>query len=344
MPEELHLSERKRLLLSAVIDAYVRTGEPVGSKLLAERLDNTVSSATIRNEMAELAAMGFLEQPHTSAGRIPTAPAFRYYIDKLMPRTPLPEQNRQDIDRMLETAANDPERLVEDAADVLAEATGCAAVSTSPSEQTVTVRRIECLQTSGRSAALVLMTSSGLIRTRLCRFDAEIPAGLLGNAAGLLSAAFENKPLSAVTLPCIQSLIPAMPEYGLACMPLLTGLLELAGESAEAEVTLSGQLNLLRHPDYAPDTVKSLLLFLSQREQLTSMLTAFPGGLRVVLGSESPRPELNGSAIILTRYENAGRMGNLGIIGPLRMDYAAAISRLEYFAKTLGRLLGEFME
>jgi heat-inducible transcriptional repressor len=340
----MDLGERKLKILAAVIEAYIQSGEPVGSKALVELLDHAVSSATIRNDMADLAAEGYLEQPHTSAGRIPTAKAFRLYIDSLMRRQPLNEKSRHEIEELLSGAASDPERLIEEASQALAEVTGCAAVTTTPDQQSTSIRRIEVLRSGARTAALLLMTSSGMLRSRVCRFDSDIDSPLLERLNNTLSAEFLGQPLSSVSLAQVQTLLVALGEVGLICAPALTAFVELVQESAEAEVLLSGQLNLLRHPDYELERARSLLSFLSQRDLLAGMLTAHSGGLRVVLGSESPRPELDGSSIIVTRYSlTGGSDGSIGIIGPLRMDYAATIPRLEYFAQTVSRLLHDLM-
>lgn len=343
--EKKELSERKQRILATMIESYIRTGEPIGSKALAQALDHAVSSATIRNEMAELTAMGYLTQPHTSAGRVPTAPAFRLYIDRLMPRRPLEEEKRQDIDQMLASAGNDPERLVADAADTLAVLTGCAAVSTPPSEQDASVRRLELMRISSRMAAVVMMTSSGLIRNRLCCFDLPVSAEELHRMAVQLAERFEGVPLCEVTLPMAQSLLISFGMDGLRMAPLVTALLELAQETAEAEVTLKGQLNLLQHPDYDSERARQLLSFLSRQELLGGMLAACSGGLRVVLGSESIRPELTGSSLIVTHYRGGnGGSGTIGVIGPLRMDYAATIPRIEYLATALSRMLSRLNE
>lgn len=341
----MELGERKQKILCAIIEDYIRTGEPVGSKVLVQRLDNAVSSATIRNEMAELCSLGYLEQPHTSAGRVPTAKAFRLYIDKLMRRRPLPEESRRDIDAVLEKSAGDPEQLMESASEVLSEATGYAAVTTTPLKEGACVRRVALLPVSSRSVALLLMTSSGVLRSRVCRLPQDVDPDVLEQMANALTAAFVGMPLSSIGLADVQGLLLSLGENALQCAPLLTAFLELVQASAEAEVLLSGQLNLLRHPDYAPENARSLLGFLSQREQLVGMLAAHTGGLRVVLGSESLRPELNGSSLIVTRYApRQGDTGTMGLIGPQRMDYAAAISRLEYVANVVGRLLGRLLE
>lgn len=341
----MDLGERKQKILTAIIEAYIQSGEPVGSKTVVEKLDNAVSSATIRNEMAELSSMGFLEQPHTSAGRIPTAQAFRLYIDKLMKRRRLAEEAQRELDELLKSSASDPERLIEEASQALAATTGCAAVTTTPDQQSASIRRIEVMRVSPRSAALLLMTNVGVLRSRMCRFDFDVDGELLQKLSKALTDAFIGLPLTGVGLPQVQGLLVSLGEYGLICAPALTAFYELVQEAAEADVMLSGQLNLLRHPDYQLERARLLLDFLARRELLADMLTAHPGGLRVVLGNESHRPELDGSSIIVTRYLlGDGADGSIGIIGPLRMDYAAAIPRLEYIAKAVGRLLTELMD
>lgn len=340
----MRLGERKQKILTAVIDSYIKTGEPVGSKAVMDMLDNAVSSATIRNEMAELAAMGYLEQPHTSAGRIPTATAFRLYIDRLMKRQTLSTKDCRDIDDMLTSAAGDPEHLIGEASQALAETTGCAAVTTTPSGQSASVMKIEVLRVSPRSAALLLMTSSGLLRSRICCFNRDVNNETLSSLAKALSASFSGCVLSDINLPQVQSLMAALGDNGLLCAPALSTFYQLVQESTEAEVLLTGQLNLLSHPDYDPAHARSLLNFLGRRQLLSDILSSLPGGLRVVFGSESNRPELEGSSIIATRYQFGGHPnGSIGLIGPLRMDYAAAIPRLEYFAKAVGRILDEIM-
>ena len=339
----MNTGERKQKILQILIESYIETGEPVGSKLLAEKLGNTVSSATIRNDMAELVGMGYLEQPHTSAGRIPTAAAFRLYIDRLMRPHKLSAADREEIDETLKRAG-DPETLMEDASALLAQTTGCAAVSTTPSEQSTVVRRVELLRVSPRAIALLLMTGSGVLRSRVCRMGTDPSDGALVRLGKTLTTAFVGRPLCEIGLPQVQGLLPLLGEEGFACLPLLSAFYELVQASAEAEVLLRGQMNLLRHPDYAPERAHSLLGFLSEREQLVQMLAAYPGGLRVVLGSESLCPELSGSSLIVTRYAPAGGNGTIGIIGPLRMNYATAIPRLTYVAEAVGRMLDRFAE
>ncbi|MCL2487822.1 MAG: heat-inducible transcriptional repressor HrcA [Oscillospiraceae bacterium] len=343
MDAEKSLNERKQKLLCGIVEAYIRTGEPVGSKMLADLFGNNLSSATIRNEMADLAGMGYLDQPHTSAGRVPTAAAFRLYIDKWMKHQPLPEEYRRAVDSMLNQAATSPDKLMEQAAQALSEATGCAAVTTAPSSQGATVRRLELMRSSEHAVALIMMTSSGAIRSRVCRIDPPVSAEELSQIARTLSETFTGETLASLTLPRLQGMAAAL--GGLRCLPLLSALLELAAEAAEAEVLLAGQFKLLQHPAYEWETARALLNLLSQRRLLAGLIGRQQiNGPQVVLGGESSQPELNGSSIIMTKYLAGPGTGSLGIIGPLRMDYAAAIPQLEYFARALGKLLGEWLD
>lgn len=338
------LNRRQQAVLKAVVELYIHTSEPVGSKAVTQWMDSAVSSATIRNEMAELCAGGLLEQPHTSAGRVPTVAAYRYYIDRLMDRRSLSRQSRQEIDDYLGRCAGDPDRLMNAVVGLLSDATGYAAVTTAPASRDVRVRRLEVLPLSSRSAMLVLITSSGMLRSRVCRFSRDVEPERLNALLALLSNACVDQPLTALDRTAAQKLLLCFGEDALWYAPLLTAFCALTEETAEAEVLCGGQLNLLQLPDYGPGAARSLLEFLSRREELAHMMSACSDGLHVVLGEETPRPELLCTSIIVTPYVAGTARGTLGLVGPVRMDYAATIPRLEYVAQTVGRLLSDLLE
>lgn len=339
----MDLGERKQHLLSAAIEVYIHTGEPVGSKLLAERLGrmgHTVSSATIRNEMADLAALGYLEQPHTSAGRIPTGKAFRLYIDRLMQRISLSEEEKRSIRAMLAPVADDPEKLLGEATGALAQVTGCAALSASPRSAGSAVHRVDIMRVSARTVALLLITDSGLLRNRVCRFDRPVDDRLLDGLRTVLNTRFAGCALCDIGIAEVQSVLIDLGAGALLCAPALTAFHDLVRESAEAEVRCAGQLNLLRHPDYGPEDSRMLLGLLAHQGELMRILSPQASGLQVVLGSESPRPELSSSSLIVTHYSPDGKgVGSLGLIGPMRMDYAYAIPRLEYITQLVSHQL-----
>ena len=195
---------------------------------------------------------------------------------------------------------------------------------------------------SARTVMVAVMTSSGALRSRLCRVEAGVNDEQLAALCTLLVDRFVGKPLSDIGPASLQQLLLFLGTDGLQMAGLITGFCDLIAESVETEVRLTGHLRLLENPDYPWETARSLLGFLSRREQLTAMLAAYTGGLHVMLGSESLRPELSGSSIIVTRYSPDGHQsGAIGLIGPVRMDYADAIPQLEYMARTLESLMAE---
>lgn len=340
----MQLDERKARILTGIIESYVETGEPVGSKVLADKLENCVSSATIRNDMAVLTSAGYLEQPHTSAGRLPTAKAFKLYVEQLMEQRSLPWQDVQIVDETLSVASGDATRLLEDTCRALADITGLAAVASRPDEVGSSISRIDVLQMSPRNMAVVLALDNGFLRTRMCRCQRDIPSKVVVALADYMCHRFLSKPLDAITVPAMQEIILELGELGLAVAPILSAFYELVQESADTTVVFAGQLNLLRHPDYELERARSIMNFLNERQQLSRLLEETPeNGVHILCGDDTPL--LEGSSMIVTRYSlGESGHGTIGIVGPMRMDYADIIPRVEYFAQSIGRLLGELFE
>ncbi len=341
----MQLDERKSRILKAIVESYITSGEPIGSKALAEMFDNCVSSATIRNDMTVLTSAGYLEQPHTSAGRLPTARAFALYVERLMDKRSLPFQEAQLIDEMLSGASGDATRLLEDTCRALADITGLAAVATRPDEVGSCISRIDVLQMSPRNMAVVLALDNGFLRTRMCRCQRDIPSKVSVALADYMCHRFLNKPLDAITVPAMQEIILDLGELGLAVAPILSAFYELVQECAGSKTVSAGQLNLLRHPAYALDRARGLMALLGDRQRLGDLIAAHTGDSLQVIFNDDTNPALNGSCMILTRYALGDRgHGTIGIVGPLGMDYADIIPRIEYFACAVGRVLTDLFE
>lgn len=338
------LGDRKLKVLFAVVESYIATGEPVGSKAVCEMMDNTVSSATIRNEMAALDEMGLLEQPHTSAGRIPTHQGYRTYIRNLRRRT-LPEQERLVIDSMLSEANRDPEQLLEEAAQVLASMTNCAAVSTTPMAQTTTVRSVQVVPVAARTALIVLMTSSGIFKNKVCRCDFTLTPEVMRVVARLMNEKITGKPLSEITLAYLQTLAASIGEFAFLVSPILMALFEAVKDASSADVCLEGQANLLAHAEYDDTSARRILSFLNRRAELANLLNQKRGGVQTFIGGDIDRPELADSSMVIARYRVSGEeLGSIAVIGPTRMDYSKVMASLEYFSSEVGRILTELLK
>lgn len=338
----MELSERKQKILGAVVEQYIKTGEPVGSKALLTALDMSVSSATVRNEMAELAALGYLEQPHTSAGRIPTNEGYRYYVDNLMVNRSIDESIRRRIEAGIHGPLTDPEKLLKKAGEVLADLTDCAAVSTTPSGEGAYIKRIEAVPVGTYTAMIVLLTSTGVLKSKVCRSDFELNVSMLEKFYNVVKVSFIGKSLESVDTAMMQTLVASLGADVFTLMPLVTAIADLAQDASRTDIVLGGQSNLLHYTNYYGSTAYELLEFLRRGEPINKLLSTASDGkeVQVKIGSENPYKQLNKSSVIISNYTIDGnKRGSIGIIGPTRIDYEKLIPSVKYLTNLVGELL-----
>ncbi len=341
----MELSDRKRKILAAVAELYIATGEPVGSKSLCDTLDFHVSPATVRNEMSELSAMGLLEQPHTSAGRVPSQKGYRVYIDSLMKLRPISPEEKQYLDSMILPAAYDPEKLLEGVAKVLASMTRYAAVSTTPSGEGGVIRAVQLVQTSRRTAMVILMTSAGTMKSRVFHCDFDLTPEILRVFFRLLNEKLAGVSVSSVTPAYMQTLAASLGEMAMMMSSALMAVAETARESVRSGVCLNGEVNLLFYPEFGQSEIRRIVDFLSRPADLCRLLERSSSAMKVLIGMETKRPELQDSSVVVSRYTVGGRdAGAIAVIGPTRMNYSRIISNMEYLSDSVGRMLTELMD
>lgn len=339
----MELSERKRRILVAIIEKYIAHGEPVGSKTLCQAFDNKVSSATIRNDMAELAQLGFLEQPHASAGRIPSQQGYRYYVDTLMNKRVLSESEQRAIKSMLSYRSGDPEQLLEEASSVLAQLTKCATIATTLVDEEATISKVELVTLGQTTAILVVVTSKGIIKNRVCRLDYPLTDKLITAFYEVVRSNFIGAAINSVSTVTLQNLVASLGDRALMLSPLIITLAEIVHEISEIDIVLEGQSNLLNIGSAA--NAQELLEFLSRREMLKRIVNEQKHRLNVVIGQENPHKELKNSSVIIARYKIDGcDAGALGIIGSTRIDYASLIPSIEYLTGLVSSLLSDAIE
>ena len=341
----MDLSARKLKILSAVIDSYVRSAEPISSKLLCDLLGISISSATIRNELAELTELGLLEQPHTSAGRIPSHRGYRLYINELMSKAHLPRKTRDYIDSELNLNARDPEIILKNAATLLANMTNFAVISTSISAQKNSVRNIQLVQISAYTAMLILTTSSGLVKSRVFRCEFLLTADVLQAMSNALNDKFDGVLLTNVTPAFIQTAAVSLGEMAFLMSDVLGALLEMARQASKTDFHFDGQTNLLLIPEFNQQAAIKLMNFFTYAEDINDLLLLPENNkTRVFIGQESQHEELAQSSVIVTRYVvNGENCGSLGTVGPTRMNYSSVIASLEYVASLLGAALNKLL-
>ncbi len=333
------VDERKLKILAAVVDEYVRTGEPVGSKVIS-KLDNIkVSSATIRNDMAALEQMGYLEQPHTSAGRIPTFAGYRLYIDELMTLPDLPDEEKSRLDSLLGDKDTPEELLVQNAAAALTEITQCAAVVTNPTPRFSVISKVEVIPTGKRLYVILLITSNGSIKNKACRLEFDLNHEQLEFFTHYIEENLNGVSVEQLSEKMFDKMVAAVSAYMVSLSPLVKGICELSEDLRQQELTLSGGEKLLSCEELDKMEV---VRFIEHKNQLSDMLEDTFSGIQVKFGSETDSFAIGNSSLIVSKYRKDGKeAGSLGVIGPMRVDYKKIIPYVDYLTQKISYLMSD---
>jgi heat-inducible transcriptional repressor len=328
------MDARKQRILEAIVALYALDGEPVGSGLLANYFDMAVSSATLRNEMAALTKLGLLEQPHTSAGRVPSPKGYRYYLDHLL-ETPesddLSDEDREKIDRLFAQMDAEPEKLAQSAARALADYTGCAAAASTPQALDLCIAHFEVVQVGLYSAAVLAVTNAGGVRTRVARVDAGFSRSDAVALAQLLNRGLTFVSPDDVTPELTVSLLMAA---GQRLAPVVSAAEALV--CAQPQAYLEGAHYLAQRVD-TRENLGMLLKIFSDNAAANALITPGDGGTTAKLG-EDMMPEMPGLCIVCKRYlAGGGLTGTVALVGSSRMKFQRMIPILDYFSLHLGQ-------
>jgi len=338
------LSERKQKILALIVESYIATGEPVGSKTLQNAMGNSVSSATIRNDMADLVELGYLIQPHTSAGRAPSQSGYRYYVDNLMTKYELGHEEQERIKTWLQGYSGEPDQLLEKAGSILSELTNCVAISSSPSDSEALIKRVELVPLSSKTAMVVLLATSGILKSMVVRTDSEITTQIAEVFYNIMQTYFLGNSVSNIDIPFIQTLVASLGDKVFVMSPLLCGVADLCNSVKSTDLHSNGQSNILNHSELSLDAFE-LMDFLHREAPIKTLLSAHRKPLTVSIGEENAFKELRNSSTIFSKYTVGDRdSGSIGIIGPTRIDYARLIPSIKYLAGIIGNLLTETLE
>jgi len=338
------VSEDRRLaVLRAIVEDYVQTREPVGSKALADRHALGVSPATIRNDMATLEEEGYIAQPHTSAGRIPTDKGYRLFVDRLTTVKPLSPAERRAIQTLLDGAI-DLDDVVDRTVRLLAQLTRQVAVVQYPSLTRSTVRHVELVRIGGGRLLVVLITNTGRVEQRIVEVGADAPDGLLGDLRARLNATASGRGLTEVAK--VLSALPEgfMPEDRPLVRAVLDGVEDSLDIDREERIVLAGTANLARSgPDFA-QTIGPVLEALEEHVVLLNLLSEMSedaSGVGVLIGHETAHAGLAEASVVASGYGSQGEVvASLGVLGPTRMDYPTTMAAVRAVARYVSRILG----
>ncbi len=334
------METRQLDILRAIVEEYVATEEPVGSKAISQRHGLGISPATIRNEMSVLEDAGFITQPHTSAGRIPTDKGYRLFVDKIATVKPLSKAERRAIETFLE-GANDLDDIVMRTVRLLAQVTKQVAVVQYPSLTKSRVRHIELVLLTPTRLMMVLITNTGRVEQRVLELPYELNEQLLSDLRQRLNGAVTGKSMSDVA-PQLEGILAAFGRNERTSTALIiSNLIEMAIEKPEEKVVLAGTANLARGTGESSD-IHGILEALEEQVVLLRLLSDAGETMRVRIGEEQDESGLKRTSLVTMSYGTEGNpLGGLGIIGPTRMDYSSSMSAVNAVARYVGRFLTE---
>ncbi len=342
------MDRRSRDIFREIVQSYLDTGEPVGSRTISRR-GVALSPASIRNIMSDLAEMGLIDSPHTSAGRRPTHAGLRMFVDSLLQVGEPGEDDKRTIESRLAGSGRRMENVLAEASELLSGVVGGAGLVATPA-QDAAIRHIEFVRISAEQALAVIVNEDGEIENRLLALPAGLPAPALTEAGNYLNARMKGRTLAEAREAVLGELRTRRAALDATAARLIEdGLAQWSGEDPGRgrSLIVRGRANLLDNAQAAEDLERVRELFgeLERSENLLNVLDTARGadGVRLFIGSENPLFSLSGSAMIVAPYMNAERkiVGALGVIGPTRLNYARVIPMVDYTAQVVGRLLGD---
>lgn len=334
----MDLSDRKKRILRAVIESYVDTAEPVGSKTIAMESELGLSSATIRNEMAELTRLGILEQPHTSAGRIPSPLGYRVYVNELMRNHKLSVEETQEINRTLKQRIAQLDGLISDVSKVLSELTNYPTYALSAPAHKLTILRFDFIYVDANTVIVVAMLDNNTVKSKLMYFPSGVDEQMLKKLSNVFNSTFTGLTESEIDPNLISAAERGANDPNGIVSAVAGFAINSLYEASPHKAYLSGTSRILEHPEYRDvDKAKELLSYLSNDEELFKLpAPADEDSLKITIGPENLAEQLKESSVIVASYDLGNDMhGILGVVGPTRMDYAKIAARLAYISRGL---------
>ncbi len=338
------LSERKKQILKAIVEAHIDGGEPVGSKYILQNTLMSCSSATIRNEMAELEQLGYLVQPHTSAGRVPSELGYRFYVDSLVEQYAKTTHEVVKINQLLKAKMSEIDQILETASRLASSMTNYTGIAIKPKASSVTMAKYEIISIDKRHFAMVMITSAGTVKTKKTATELDIPEGALSRLSELMNLLLCGIGADMITLPIIMEMESEMGDASFLVNPAVKCVWEVMSEIDGGELRYSGLNHLLKYPEFS-DTQQlgQLLGTLEDQDEILDLVADAEGDdISVFIGSESPVKVMNNSALVFKPIKKNGRtVGIIGVLGPRRMNYRQVLKTIDEIGGSIAVMFDE---
>ena len=341
-PEVLfvELTDRKKQILKVVVEDYVRTAEPVGSKAIAAEMGG-VSSATIRNELSDLTELGYLEQPHTSAGRVPSPKGYRLYVNELMERQRLSIAETERINQSLQMRMEELDRVISQAGRAVSSLMNYPAYVAATGKKQMTARRFELLPVDEHSCIVVMMMGDNRVKSQLLRMQLKVDTEQMSTLVNLLNSNFTGISADEMNRRLMDVSEQVTPQMFLLLSQTIAYAADVLQEAGQKEVFTVGTSQLLKLPEFRDaDKAHQLMSFLSDSKE--NLPVPDEGPMKILIGPENVSEALQDTSVVVASYDIGNDMrGLIGVVGPTRMDYGTVAARLSGFAEGLTRLFGK---
>ena len=337
----MELTERKRQILKVVVEDYIRSAEPVGSKAIAARMGGSVSSATIRNELADLVDLGYLEQPHTSAGRVPSPKGYRLYVNELMEQQKLTIAETEKINQSLHIKMEELDRVISQAGKAISSFVNYPAYVAAAGKKRMTARRFDLLPVDERSCIVVMMMSDSRVKSQLLRLQLKVDLEQFPTLVGVLNSHFTGISTEEMNQRLMDVAEQVPPQLFLLLSQTVGYAVDSLEEASHREIVTAGANQLLKLPEFRDaDKAHELMSFLADSKENLPMPEEGP--MKILIGPENVSDALKDTSVVVASYDIGDDMrGLIGVVGPTRMDYATVAARLSGFAEGLTRLFGK---
>ena len=334
------LSDRKKIILKAIIDAHINNGEPVGSKYLTYNKQITLSSATIRNEMAELEEMGYLEQPHTSAGRIPSEQGYRFYVNSLMQSYRLTANELLKMNNLFTNKIDELDKILDSSSKLMSMMTNYASLAVKPKSKQITVIRFKTILLDGENFLLLMITNVNVVKTRYIRvtFTFLLTEDRLQHFESILNMYLTNITTDLVTLPLMFEMENRLSDYRELVSPVIKCMFEVLDELDNGDLKFDGVNKLLQYPEFTDiERVRELLDILENKDEILDIVSNSSHDIiNIYIGSENSVDIMQKSTLIFKTIKANNRIvGAIGVLGPCRMDYSKVVTTVEYLANSI---------
>lgn len=340
------LGDRKKRILQAIIDDYVSTAEPIGSRTIAKRYDMGLSPATIRNEMADLEELGYLQQPHTSAGRVPSDKGYRLYVDELMTNRNLSGQEMYAIRNTLVNHITAIEQIMKQASGLLSQLTHYTSIAIIPSIKKNAIKYIQIIPIDNNNALMVIVTGAGVVKNTLIKLPETVNNDFIIKFSNILNEKLHGLTIESITFPLIQEIQSEMGTNRDILIPVLDTISQNICNIEDNDVYLEGASNILNYPEYNNiEKAKEFINAVETKDVICRLLEDSGGDLiKISIGSEKPIGQIEDCSIVSTTYSIGDRtIGKIGVIGPKRMDYSKVVTSVDAIRQYLYEVFEDWL-